>query len=205
MSEVHYIGTLCLIEAIHHVEFTVEYLKLIKNGKAVRQKLNGFIDCVCDPGLLRDKDIADFISFIDIQGSNKWLVFKNADHLYIKQKVTGFMVRTTCSQDFCKKITNNQLRQFDCTSSMVKLKTILQEIFKPVICVAVVSRKSRCCERIKAVANMSFEQFKLFRGNRIETSRKMRKFEIWTVKDSQVEVVIKKIKSERDSINNSVE
>lgn len=190
MSEVHYIGTLCLIEAIHHVEFTVEYLKLIKNGKAVRQKLNGFIDCVCDPGLLSDKDIADFISLIDIQGSNKWLVFKNADHLYFKQKVTGFMVRTTCSQDFCK---------------MVKLKTILQEIFKPVICVAVVSRKSRCCERIKAVANMSFEQFKLFRGNRIETSRKMRKFEIWTVKDSQVEVVIKKIKSESDSINDSVE
>lgn len=107
MSETHYIATFSFVPAICHIDFVVEYFKMIKSGKRIRQKLNFFLESVSNPSILTQTEIDDFITVLNSPGSVKnWNFFKNSMDQEFKQKLTGFMVRANCSEYFYKKLTN---------------------------------------------------------------------------------------------------
>lgn len=197
MSEVHYIASFAFVEAICHIDFVIEYYKLLKNGKAVRQKLHLFLESVSNPSILTEKEINDFMEMLNnCKVNEKWNFFKNSMDHQLKQKLTGFMTRANCSQHFCSKLTNGQLKNFIFSSSMIRLNEVLLEVFKPVILVMNVSTKSRCNEQVKFFANCSFDDFNVVRSKRFELSRKMNKFEVWGVKDKYQQSLCEKIRSE---------
>lgn len=197
MSQVHYILTCTFVEAICHIDFICEYFKIIKNGKAVRQKLNLFLENVSNPAILSENDINDFIESIELVESNeKWNFFKNSGNQPLKQKLTGFMVRVNCMEHFCQKLTNFKLHKFSITPAMTRLNNILLEAYKPVIIALTMSTKSKSNEQIKSFANLSFEDFNAVRSNRIELSRKMNKFEVWSVNEENERGLFERIQSE---------
>lgn len=193
MSQVHYIATFAFVDAICHMDFMCECFKLIKNGKAVRRKLNLFLETVSNPSILTDIEINDFLQVFSVE---KWNFFKNTMNQPLKQKLTGFMIRGNCSERFCDKLTNSQLQKVSFTQSMIRLNNMLLEVFKPVVIVLTMSPKSKSNEQISSFANLSSEDFHVVRNNRIELSRKMNKFEVWLVNEKDQRSLCERIQNE---------
>lgn len=126
MSEVHYIASFAFVEAICHIDFLVEYFKLIKNGKAVRQKLHLFLESVSNSSILTEIEIHGFMEMLNCSESvEKWNYFKNSMNQPFKQKLTGFMIRANCSNDFCEKVTHSPLQTVTISESMIRLNSML--------------------------------------------------------------------------------
>lgn len=179
MSEVNFVATVACIEAMRHTEFIIEFFKLIKNGKPLTLKL--LVETIIDPSKLTDGEIVQFLNTFN----NNF--FKTNMNLNLKQKITGFLIRMRCSDNFCSKVTNVPLKQFIITPTMNQLYELLIEIFKPVILKIATSKKSHCGAQIKNYANITSDQFESIRSDKIVLNRKMAKFEVWSVKSEHVE------------------
>lgn len=176
MCEINYVATVACVEAMRHTEFVVEYFKLLKNGKPLKLKLNLFLETIVNPSKLTDREIEELMKVFSIN------FFKTNENLNLKQKITGFMIRMNCSDNFCEKVTNLPLSNYIISPSMSALNQLLIQFFKPVVLKVTTSKKSHCKLQMQAHKNITFEQFISIKSEKLEFNRKMSKFEVWTVK-----------------------
>lgn len=177
------------IEALRHSEIVIEFFKIIKNGKPLTLKL--FVETIIDPSKLTDSEITKFIQSFH----NSF--FKTNMNFDLKQKITGFLIRMRCSDNFCSKVTNVPLKHFIISPAMNQLYQFLIQFFKPVVLKITTSNKSHCGSQIKNFTNITLNQFELIRSEKLDLNRKMSKFEVWSVKSEYVE-------STKDIINESI-
>lgn len=176
--------TFAFVEAMRHIDYVVEYFKLVKNGKALNSKVAVMMEVIADPSKFSDNEISEFILTINaVQVEQRWNFFKSNSDLVVKQKLTGLMIRLNCAEEFCRKICAG-LKPFEISFQKKKLNEILQPIFKPVIFVIHNSKKSKADRQIALFENISFEEFEMIKSHRFDLSRKMNKFESWSVNQS---------------------
>lgn len=176
MYEINYVATWAFVEAMHHTEFTIEFFKLLKNGKAIKSKMNLFLETIVNPYKLTDSEIEEIIKVFNIN------FFKNNFNLDLKQRITGFMIRMNCPYSFCEYVTNLPLSDFTISPSMSALNHLLKQFFEPVVLKITTSNKSHCKSQIGAFNNITSQQFELIKNEKVELNRKMSKFEVWTIK-----------------------
>lgn len=180
MCETNYVATWAFVEAMRHIEFVIEFFKLLKNGKAVKLKMNLFLETIVNPSKWTDSEIEELIKVFNIN------FFKTKYNLDVKQKITGFMIRMNCPYSFCENVTNVPLSDFTVSPSMNALNQLLKPFFEPVVIKITTSAKSHCKSQIGVYNNITFEQFELIKSEKLKLNRKMNKFEVWTVKKDRL-------------------
>lgn len=184
MSSTTYIATLACVEAMKNTDFVVEFFKMLKNGKPIKQKLNLFLETIVNPCILGDSETEHLIKIL------RPGFFENEASLETKQKLTGFYLRLNCTHSFCNIITSVQLHNYVISPLMLQLNEIIKTSFEPVVMKIIISNKSHSNSQIKAFKNINYEQFEEFKGQIIKLNRKMNKFEVWKVKKDHENAVM---------------
>ncbi len=106
MCETNYVATWAFVEAMRHTEFVIEFFKLLKNGKAIKSKMNLFLETIVNPSKLTNSEIDELIKVFNIN------FFKTNIDLDLKQRITGFMIRMICEHFFLQKRDKSSVIRF---------------------------------------------------------------------------------------------
>lgn len=184
MAEHYFIATIACVDALEHIEFLIEFFKLLKNGKGIKSKLSIFLDTIIDPSGVTDAEIIEFISMYNDN------FFKNKFNLNMKQKVMGLYIRLNCSDYFCAEVVNSELNSFIITPPMQDLNNLLKKSYKPIIIQVDTSSRSNCHKQIKRFDNISIQQFDTMKFENLRLSRKMSHFKVFSVKKTEEELIL---------------
>lgn len=93
-----------------HLECTVQYFKIIKNAKKLHGELDHMLNVIVNPNDLTEQEVNEFLISINSNSVNDmWNYFKDSNNKTMKQKLSGFMLRMTCSKKFCEELTKSSL------------------------------------------------------------------------------------------------
>lgn len=181
MSSKYYIATCAIVDGdnILKSDVIINYFKSLKNAKMLVQ-FHGMMNAITYPSVLSEHEMNQFLSLKN-NSSSVLNYFKADTNSIMQHKLAGFMLRTNCSEEFCRNITGKAISEFEFTNTMSSLKDILNPIFKPVIIAVKVSKKSRSDKRMASFKNVSDDEFDLVQYNKLKQCRKMNKFDVHSI------------------------